>query len=108
MQGLCFTFVFIIRSCLFLAAVTCGQLLRKSLPFGSLVCYVSLRFVTFPYCISGQVWYLMVSIPSLCLLLYFYNQACRLSHNRHAVPLSFITFDDFLELIRKRKLSNGF
>ena len=28
-------------------------------------------FVTFPYGVPGQVWYLIVSIPDLCLLLYF-------------------------------------
>ena len=27
--------------------------------------------VTFPYDILGQVWYLIVSIPDLCLLPYF-------------------------------------
>ena len=27
--------------------------------------------VTFPYGILGQVWYLIVSIPDFCLLLYF-------------------------------------
>ena len=28
-------------------------------------------FVTFPYGVSGQVWYLIVSSPDLCLLPYF-------------------------------------
>ena len=28
-------------------------------------------FGTFPYGVSGQVWYLIVSIPDLCLLLFF-------------------------------------
>ena len=28
-------------------------------------------FVTFPYDASGQVWYLIVSIPDLCIFLYF-------------------------------------
>ena len=28
-------------------------------------------FVTFPYGVLGQVWYLVVSIPDLCLLPYF-------------------------------------
>ena len=28
-------------------------------------------FVTFPYCVLGQVWYLIVSIPDLRLLTYF-------------------------------------
>ena len=28
-------------------------------------------FVTFPFAILGQVWYLIVSIPDLCRLSYF-------------------------------------
>ena len=31
------------------------------------------EFVTFPCCILGQVWYLIVSIPDLCTLTYFGN-----------------------------------
>ena len=31
-------------------------------------------FVTFPCCILGQVWYLIVSIPDLCRLSYFEEQ----------------------------------
>ena len=30
-------------------------------------------FVTFPYDILGQVWHLLVSIPDLCLLPYFFS-----------------------------------
>ena len=30
-------------------------------------------FVTFPYGILGQVWYLIVSFPDLCRLSYFYT-----------------------------------
>ena len=30
-------------------------------------------FVTFPYGVPGYVWYLIVSIPDLCLLLYFHS-----------------------------------
>ena len=32
----------------------------------------SCLFVTFSYCVLGQVWYLIVSIPDLCLLSYFF------------------------------------
>ena len=28
-------------------------------------------FATFPYGVPGKVWYLIVSIPDLCFLLYF-------------------------------------
>ena len=38
-----------------------------------LLCVVNyFVFVTFPYGVSGQVSHLIVSIPDLCLLLYFY------------------------------------
>ena len=40
----------------------CGNLLGKSWPLGTLVCYVLLCFVTFPCGVLGQVWYLIVSI----------------------------------------------
>ena len=38
----------------------------------TLVCGVYCEFVTFPIWILGQVWYLIVSIPDLCTLTYFY------------------------------------
>ena len=37
----------------------------------ALVCGVYYEFVTFPFGILGQVWYLIVSIPDLCTLTYF-------------------------------------
>ena len=42
----------------------------------SLLLFVMLNyvFVTFPCGILGQVWYLIVSIPDLFRLSYFYNQ----------------------------------
>ena len=33
--------------------------------------YVMFSFVTFPYGVLGQKWYLIVLIPDLCLLSYF-------------------------------------
>ena len=45
------------------------------------VCDVFLSFVTFPYDVSGQVWYLIVSIPDLGLLLYFHEK-CHLKHTK--------------------------
>ena len=39
----------------------------------ALACGVLLCFVTFPCCILGQVWYLIVSIPDICRLSYIYN-----------------------------------
>ena len=49
----------------------CGQLLGKSWPLGSLSVMFSCVFVTFPHGVLGQVWYLIISIPDLCLLPYF-------------------------------------
>ena len=40
------------------------------------MCGVFLCFVTFPGGVLGQVWYLIVSIPKLCLLLYFRYNLC--------------------------------
>ena len=36
----------------------------------ALVVVSNCEFVTFPICILGQVWYLIVSIPDLCTLTY--------------------------------------
>ena len=36
----------------------------------AVMCDFLLVFVTFPYGVPGQVWYLIVSIPDLCLPLY--------------------------------------
>ena len=49
----------------------CGHLLGKGWPLGSSVCDALLCFVTFPYSVWGQVWYLIVSFPDLFLLPYF-------------------------------------
>ena len=37
----------------------------------ALVCNVYCDFVTFPFGIRGEVWYLIVSIPDPCCLSYF-------------------------------------
>ena len=63
---LCFTFVFIILKCLFLAC-------RERADILTLLCVIfPCVFVTFPYGVSGKVWYLIVSIPDRCLLFYFH------------------------------------
>ena len=36
-------------------------------------------FVTFPYGVPGQVWYLIASIPDICILLYFVKYFVALS-----------------------------
>ena len=65
---LCLVIVMLLR--LFIAAlwVTCWE--RADLL--ALVCDVYCGFVTFPCGILGQVWYLIVLIPDLCCLSYFY------------------------------------
>ena len=55
-----------VRACVCVCVCVC--VIQNSLPLGSLVCDVFLYFVTFPCGILGQVWYLIVSIPDLCLL----------------------------------------
>ena len=47
------------------------HLLGKVCLLGSLVCYVLLFFVTFPYGILGLVWHLISSISDICLPLHF-------------------------------------
>ena len=45
-----------------------------SVPCSLVITYWDISFcvlITFPYSVSGQVWYLIVSIPELSLLLYF-------------------------------------
>ena len=61
-------FVFVMLSCLFLAALwsPAGKGLS---PWLSCVWCFLVFFVTFPYGGLGQVCYLIVSIPDLCLLL---------------------------------------
>ena len=53
--------------------VLCGHLLGKGWPFGSRL-WCLLWVCHFPIGILGQVWYLIVSIPDLCTLTYFYNE----------------------------------
>ena len=62
-SGGCHVFEFV-HCCL---VVTCWE--RADLL--ALVCHVYCDFVTFPFGILGQVWYLFVSIPDPCCLSYF-------------------------------------
>ena len=57
--------VFVMLSRLFIAALWSADLL-------ALICDVYCDFVTFPFEILGQVWYLSVSISDSCCLSYFY------------------------------------
>ena len=64
---LCLVFLMLLR--LFIAALwsPAGKGLASWLLSGNVYCI----FVTFPCGILGQVWYLIVSLPDLCLLSYF-------------------------------------
>ena len=59
------------RSVSFSLVVTCWE--RADL-FDVLYVIFSCAFVTFPYGVLGQVWYVSVSMPDLCLLSYFVNE----------------------------------
>ena len=63
MSCICHTFVSV------LAALWTPE--EKGLNPWSLVCDLYCDFVTFPFGILGQVWYLIVSIPDPCCLSYF-------------------------------------
>ena len=78
--------LFIFHVCLCYAAVSvlCSLVItywegRTSWLFCVIFSYV---LVTFPYGVPGKVWYLIVSIPNLCPLPYFYSKpssACYVS-----------------------------
>ena len=64
-----------VRVCLY---VLRGHLLGKGWPLGSRL-WCLLWVCHFPIGILGQVWYLIVSIPDLCNLTYFF---CSLEHTK--------------------------
>ena len=73
---ICFVLVFVMLSCALFTALQspAGKGLTAWLSY-RVICYCV--FVTFPYGVMVQVWYLIVSIPDLCLLLYFYETKCK-------------------------------
>ena len=65
--------VFVMRSCASFYCclmVTCWERADRL----ALVCDVLLRVCYFPIGILGQVWYLILSIPDLCPLFYFFKK----------------------------------
>ena len=64
---LLFVFVFAILPCLVFCSLVVACWERADL----LALLFVIFLVTFPYCVLGQVWYLIVSIPDLYLLPYF-------------------------------------
>ena len=79
--------IFMFRFCH--AVLSCGNLLGKGWPLGSLVCDVFLVFDTFPCGVLGQVWYLIVPSPDICLLPYFKAQL--INQTAAFVRLSFLS-----------------
>ena len=67
---LCFVFVFVIQSCLFFAALWSPAGKGLTCWLSCVLCF-SCVFVTFPYGVLIQVWYLIVLIPDLCFFLTF-------------------------------------
>ena len=63
-------FVSVMLSCLFIAAL-CSPAGGRANLLDLLYVMFSCVFGTFPCGVLGQVWYLIVSIPDLCLLPYF-------------------------------------
>ena len=70
----CGSFLFCVCLCHFVLSVSCSLVVTcwEMADFLALL-YVrfSCVFVTFQYGILGQMWYLVVSIPDLCVLPYF-------------------------------------
>ena len=72
-QAICFMFVML--SYLFIAALWSPAGKGVSLWGLALLCQMFYCvFVTLPFAVLGQVWYLFVLIPCHCLLTYFYNR----------------------------------
>ena len=66
----CFCFMSVMLYCLSIAALWSRCWERASLL--ALLCVMFSRvFVTLPCGVLGQVWYLIISIPDICLLSYF-------------------------------------
>ena len=83
-----------VRVCLY---VLCGHLLGKGWPLGSRL-WCLLWVCHFPIGILGQVWYLIVSIPDLCTLTYFFKSISKLfCHFWQNIT------DSFLECIGKQE-----
>ena len=87
---LCFSVLYLLCLCTNLLHVPCGHLLGKGWPLGSRLWCLTVSCY-FPIGILGQVWYLIVSIPDLCTLTYFYASANVISFCRMA-PMKIITY----------------
>ena len=69
MDHLCY--LCLVLSCFHVCSLLPCSHLKGRADLLALVCDVYCDFVTFPFGILGQVWYLIVSIPDPCCLSYF-------------------------------------
>ena len=74
--------------CLDCSLQSWGHLLGKGKPFGSLVRDVFCAFVTLPYDVLCWEWYLIVSIPDLCLVPYFNYGLCHIYPSKMASKMT--------------------
>ena len=78
-----FWYLCFVSYCLVYSLQPCGHLLGRFSCMWFFLC-----FFTFPYSVLGQVCFLIVSIPNLCLLPYFAHNCCtkrKISKNRENV-----------------------
>ena len=66
-------FMFRVYLCCVVLSVPCSLVFTCWPDLLALLYVVLSCFVTFPYGVPGQVWYLIVLIPDICLPLYFYS-----------------------------------
>ena len=71
---LCFVFVIFLLTVHCSLVVTCCE---RAYLLALLCVMFSSMFVTFPCGVLGQVWYLIVLLPDLCLLTYFKQSAIK-------------------------------
>ena len=76
--------------CLVCVYQPCGHLLGKDWPIGAYVFDVFLCFCHVPICVLGQAWYLIVLIPDLCLLPYFFYSH-EYPHTRNTIYCAIIS-----------------
>ena len=70
MDTFCYlSFVSVMLSCLFIAALLSPAGKRLIYLLALLYAIFLVFFCTFPYGVLGQVWYLILLIPDICLLL---------------------------------------
>ena len=98
----CVCYVFV-RVCLY---VLCGHLLGKCWPLGSRL-WCLLWVCHFPIGILGQVWYLIVLIPDLCTLTYFYTEENPYGKSIHTGEEPYIYYSIIVSFIKDPVYKNN-